>query len=101
MCLELSRPGKGYHVWLFFFDWVAGSKARKLFAALWTKTMYDNEGLDFTVYDRFIPCQDTVSRMGLQGGLGNLVALPFQGQVGSLRRMALGLFCKAFSGSVR
>ena len=81
--MEISRSGKGYHVWLFFSDWVAGSKARRLFTALWTRTMENNAGLDFSVYDRFIPCQDTVSNMGLQGGIGNLVALPFQGQVGN------------------
>ncbi|MDR3137195.1 MAG: DEAD/DEAH box helicase family protein [Coriobacteriales bacterium] len=84
--LEISRSGKGYHIWLFFSSWVPGSKARRLFTALWTKTMEENPGLDFSVYDRFIPCQDTVSSKGLQGGTGNLVALPFQGQVGNLRR---------------
>ncbi|NLG10515.1 MAG: hypothetical protein GX562_03150, partial [Coriobacteriaceae bacterium] len=80
--VEISRSGKGYHVWLFFSDWVPGGKARRLFTALWTKTMDESPGLDFSVYDRFIPCQDTVSNSGLDGGIGNLVALPFQGEVG-------------------
>ena len=80
--LEISRSGKGYHAWLFFAEQVPAVLARRLFSKLWTITMDENPGLDFSVYDRFIPSQDTLSNHGLQGSLGNLVALPFQGRVG-------------------
>jgi hypothetical protein len=84
--LEISRSGKGYHVWLFFSERAPTIQARRLFSKLWTITMEQHPGLDFSVYDRFIPCQDTLSSHGLQGSLGNLVALPFQGRVGKDKR---------------
>ena len=79
--LEISRSGRGYHVWLFFSGQVPALLARRLFTKIWTLTMEQNPSFDFSVYDRFIPCQDTLSSHGLQGGLGNLVALPFQGKM--------------------
>jgi len=78
--LEVSRSGAGCHVWLFFAEPVPAQLARRLYSKLWTLTMEKHPGLDFSVYDRFIPCQDTLSSTGLQGSLGNLVALPLQGR---------------------
>ena len=80
--LEVSRSGQGYHVWLFFTEPVPALNARRLFTKLWTMTMDEYPSLDFSVYDRFIPCQDMLSSHGLQGNLGNLIALPFQGKAG-------------------
>lgn len=85
--LEISRSGKGYHVWLFFSQRVPATKARQLFSKLWTLTMEQNAGLDFSVYDRFFPSQDSLTSKGLQGSMGNLIALPFQGaQAGKEKR---------------
>jgi superfamily II DNA or RNA helicase len=80
--LEISRSGEGYHVWLFFSKRVPALLARRLFTKLWTMTMEDNPGMDFSAYDRFFPSQDILPGSGLQGSLGNLVALPFQGRAG-------------------
>ena len=73
--LERSRSGNGAHVWLFFEVPVPASLARRLGAHLLTEAMERNPDLGFRSYDRFFPSQDTVP----QGGFGNLIAFPLQG----------------------
>lgn len=72
--VERSRSGNGAHVWFFFASPVPASTARKMGCFLITETMIDRHELPMTSYDRFFPNQDTMPR----GGLGNLIALPFQ-----------------------
>ena len=50
-------------------------KARRLGNAILTEAMSRNGKIGFKSYDRFFPNQDTMP----EGGLGNLVALPLQG----------------------
>lgn len=49
------------------------------------KPMNRNGKIDFKSYDRFFPNQDTLP----EGGLGNLVALPLQGQAAKLATVYL------------
>ena len=74
--VERSRSGNGAHVWLFFEEPVPADKARRLGYAIITKAMQRNGRISFRSYDRFFPNQDQLPA----GGLGNLVALPLQGQ---------------------
>lgn len=73
--IERSRSGNGAHVWIFFDDPVLAVKARRLGNAILTEAMNRNGKIGFKSYDRFFPNQDTMP----EGGLGNLVALPLQG----------------------
>lgn len=74
--IERSRSGNGAHVWIFFEQAVPAAKARKLGFALLTEAMEREKRMSFKSYDRFFPNQDTMP----DGGFGNLVALPLQGQ---------------------
>lgn len=73
--VERSRSGNGAHVWIFFETPVPAIKARRLGNAILTEAMERNGTIGFKSYDRFFPNQDTLP----EGGLGNLVALPLQG----------------------
>jgi superfamily II DNA or RNA helicase len=72
--LERSRSGRGGHVWIFFDAPMPASLARKLGAAILTRTMDRRHQLGLDSYDRFFPSQDTMPK----GGFGNLIALPLQ-----------------------
>ena len=72
---ERSRSGNGAHVWIFFETPVMAVKARRLGNAILTEAMNRNGKIGFKSYDRFFPNQDALP----EGGLGNLVALPLQG----------------------
>jgi superfamily II DNA or RNA helicase len=72
--LEQSRSGRGGHVWIFFEAPLPASLARKLGAAILTRTMERRHQLGLDSYDRFFPSQDTMPK----GGFGNLIALPLQ-----------------------
>ena len=72
--LERSRSGDGAHVWIFFASPVAATFARRLGAALLTRTIQRRHQLGLGSYDRLFPNQDTMP----QGGFGNLIALPLQ-----------------------
>ena len=72
--LERSRSGRGGHVWIFFEAPLPASLARKLGAAILTRTMERRHQLGLDSYDRFFPSQDTMPK----GGFGNLIALPLQ-----------------------
>ena len=73
--IERSRSGNGAHVWIFFEAPVLAVKARRLGNAILTEAMNRDGRISFKSYDRFFPNQDTLQ----EGGLGNLVALPLQG----------------------
>jgi superfamily II DNA or RNA helicase len=72
--LEISRSGKGAHVWIFFASSVPASEARRLASALVSRTCATQRQLELSSYDRFFPNQDRLP----SGGFGNLIALPLQ-----------------------
>ncbi len=74
--IERSRSGNGAHVWIFFEETIPAFKARRLGNAILTEAMRHNGRMSFNSYDRFFPNQDRMP----EGGFGNLVALPLQGQ---------------------
>jgi superfamily II DNA or RNA helicase len=73
-CLEKSRSGKGAHIWIFFEQPIPASLARKMGAAILTRTMEERHHVGLDSYDRMFPNQDTLPK----GGFGNLIALPLQ-----------------------
>jgi len=75
--IEISRSGKGAHIWIFFAQLVFAVEARKLGSLLLTQAMNHNPDMGFESYDRFFPNQDTMPK----GGLGNLIALPLQKKI--------------------
>ena len=72
--LEISRSGKGAHIWIFFSAPVPAREARLLGASLISFTCEKARQLSLSSYDRFFPSQDTLPK----GGFGNLIALPLQ-----------------------
>lgn len=74
--VERSRSGKGAHIWLFFEESIPASLARKFGTALLTKGAESVNQKNFKSYDRMLPAQDHMP----EGGLGNLIAVPLQGQ---------------------
>lgn len=74
--VERSRSGKGAHVWIFFSEAVSAKKARRFGNALVSKGSESVSMKSFRYYDRLMPMQDSLP----DGGLGNLIALPLQGQ---------------------
>ena len=74
--VERSRSGEGAHLWIFFSSVVSCAAARKLGSALLTAAMEREGKLKLDAYDRMFPCQDMLPN----GGFGNLIALPLQGQ---------------------
>ena len=76
-CLvERSRSGHGAHIWIFFSEAIPAEKARKFGNALITKGAEFISVNNFRYYDRLLPMQDALQG----GGLGNLIALPWQGR---------------------
>ena len=74
--IERSRSGNGAHVWIFFEEPLPAFKARRLGNAILTEAMNHDGRMSLNSYDRFFPNQDRMP----EGGFGNLVALPLQGQ---------------------
>ncbi len=74
VAIERSRSGNGGHIWFFFENPIPALLARKLGTALLTYAMSKRHEIKFKSYDRLFPSQDTLPK----GGLGNLIALPFQ-----------------------
>jgi len=72
--VEISRSGKGGHVWIFFSEPISAKVARQLGAFILTQAMERRPEMGFESYDRFFPSQDTMPK----GGFGNLIALPLQ-----------------------
>lgn len=74
--IERSRSGNGAHVWIFFEEPLPAFKARRLGNAILTEAMNHDGRMSLNSYDRFFPNQDRLP----EGGFGNLVAFPLQGQ---------------------
>ena len=72
--VERSRSGRGAHVWIFFKKAIPASKARNFGFLLLDKGANSFNLSSFHYYDRMYPSQDA------SGSIGNLVALPLQGQ---------------------
>ena len=80
--VERSRSGKGAHIWMFFEKPILAITARRFGIALLTKGAESVNMRSFKYYDRMLPAQDHIPINTKTGkpGLGNLVALPLQGQ---------------------
>lgn len=74
--VERSRSGRGAHLWIFFTQKIPAKLARKFGFALLDKGAETVNMKSFRFYDRMLPTQNYVS----DEGLGNLIALPLQGQ---------------------
>ncbi|WP_295090849.1 TOTE conflict system archaeo-eukaryotic primase domain-containing protein [uncultured Catenibacterium sp.] len=72
--IERSRSGNGAHAWILFKEFVPASLAREFGLLLIEKGAQSINLKSFRYYDRMFPTQDH------SDGLGNLVALPLQGQ---------------------
>lgn len=72
--VERSRSGRGAHVWIFFRERVPAALARNFGFMLLDKGASSVNLKSFHYYDRMYPSQDASS------SLGNLIALPLQGQ---------------------
>lgn len=75
-----SQSGRGFHTYTFFTEAVPAWKPRAVMTALLTQTGLIGEasGEDKakSSFDRFFPNQDELSGKGI----GNLIAMPFQGK---------------------
>ena len=74
--VERSRSGRGAHVWIFFSEAIQAAKVRRFSEALLAKGAESVSLKSFRYYDRMMPMQDSLP----EGKLGNLIALPLQGQ---------------------
>ena len=74
--VEISRSGKGAHLWIFFSENIAAKRARNFGTLILQAAMNERHSLPFESFDRMFPNQDTIPK----GGYGNLIALPLQGQ---------------------
>ena len=72
--VERSRSGRGAHVWIFFKKPISASLARNFGFLLLDKGSTSINLKSFHYYDRMYPSQDAAS------SIGNLIALPLQGQ---------------------
>ena len=75
-CVERSRSGNGAHVWVFFDDAVDADVAKRLGEGLVSEARRHCTAVGFRAYDRLFPLQGHVA----PGDLGNLIALPLQGE---------------------
>ena len=71
-----SKSGKGFHVYVFFSSPVPAWKARLVVFALLQEAGVAGEDAELSSFDRLFPNQDELTGKGI----GNLIALPFQGQ---------------------
>jgi superfamily II DNA or RNA helicase len=74
--LEVSRSGRGAHVWIFFASPVLADVARKVGTRLLREAMALRGRMDLASYDRLFPSQDVLPT----GGVGNLIAAPLHGR---------------------
>jgi len=74
--VERSRSGRGAHVWIFFSEAIQATKVRRFGETLLAKGAESVSLRSFRYYDRMMPMQDSLP----EGKLGNLIALPLQGQ---------------------
>lgn len=73
---ERSRSGRGAHLWIFFTERISAALAIRFGFALLDKGAETVNMKSFRYYDRMLPAQNHVP----DGGIGNLIALPLQGQ---------------------
>ncbi len=76
VAVEISRSGRGAHVWLFFQESVAAKRIRAVLTYVMTLVLEEYPEIGLDSYDRIIPNQDTLPK----GGFGNLIALPLQAE---------------------
>lgn len=72
--VEISRSGNGAHIWFFFEQAETAAQARQFGSQLIGRTLNKNARMPFSSYDRMFPNQNKMP----EGGIGNLIALPFQ-----------------------
>lgn len=72
--VERSKSGKGAHLWIFFKKPILASLARNFGILLLEKGALSINMKSFKYYDRMYPSQDN------SDSIGNLIALPLQGQ---------------------
>jgi hypothetical protein len=72
--VELSKSGRGAHVWVFFAAPVEASTARAMGTVLLHEAMVLRGSMDLRSYDRLFPNQDVLP----DAGYGNLIAAPLQ-----------------------
>ena len=73
--IERSRSGNGGHVWVFFAEAYPCHKTRAIGLEVARKILNLSEFDKEASFDRLFPSQDVITK----NGLGNLIALPFQG----------------------
>lgn len=89
--LEISRSGKGAHVWIFFTAPVPAHTARRLGFALLRQAIAARGKMKLSSYDRFFPSQDLLpDKAKSDARLGNLIALPLNGDA---RASGTTVFC--------
>lgn len=71
-----SKSGRGYHAFVFFDGPVPAWKARLVGFGLLKEAEAVGDDMELASFDRLFPNQDRLSGKGL----GNLIALPFQGR---------------------
>lgn len=78
--LEISRSGKGAHVWTFFTAPIAAATARALGMALLRRAIDARGQMALSSYDRLFPAQDFLP-IKAKGSFrfGSLIALPLHG----------------------
>ena len=74
--IERSRSGNGGHLWIFFKDPIPATKSRAMLLTILVNLGLLSQFKIDSSYDRMFPNQDKLSGKGL----GNLIALPLQGQ---------------------
>ncbi len=74
--LEKSKSGNGGHVWMFFADSYPCYKSRRIGLELVRRALNISDFDKEVSFDRLFPNQDSVP----DGGFGNLIALPLQGE---------------------
>ncbi|MCD8054595.1 MAG: DEAD/DEAH box helicase family protein [Lachnospiraceae bacterium] len=72
--VECSRSGRGAHIWIFFSKAIPAAVARNFGFLLLDRGSSSINLKTFHYYDRMYPSQDVAS------SIGNLIALPLQGQ---------------------
>lgn len=73
--LEKSKSGNGGHAWMFFADACSCYKSRRIGLDLVRRALNISDFDKEVSFDRLFPNQDSVP----DGGFGNLIALPLQG----------------------